>query len=742
LDVIEEWVWFYYNKGFSLIPAKSTNPPSVDNKKPNVPEWETYQSRRPTVEEIRGWLDKGLFGNIALIMGHVSGDMVAIDIDDSKIVFDLSIDLDKFMDEKGIWVQATGKENGYHLICKNIGDPGDLEKNKTVNLEYRANGGYIIACPSIHPNGKSYHYLNYDAMESLPDFKPWKVKDVYDDMVTRLYEKRGIKKVKADSPMNMDNIDADCIKNVFKGGLIEGKRNDTAYALANWYKNVKRNNPTEIRVMMANWNNRNNPPLEARELNPIITSALKTDKKIGCTRWNSLGFCPHDDKKECKFINKPKNKEETEETTKVTIEDTLYEQVYDPVTFETRFVYLNEGTVHYKDQVEYNSIKFIPINDRRAIEMGAIFFPDVPVDYGTLQELIIEINEFIHKYMDVSDLFQMFSAWYVVFSWVTDNINTVPYLRVVADFGTGKSRFLQTVGKICYKPMILAGATTVASMFRSIERWRGTLILEEYTPKESGEEEDETKILNCGFERGIPVTRCNKDKNCLEYFDCFGPKVISSRHEFKDAALNSRCLTEILKETNRKDIPILLPPEFYKRQQELRNKLLMFRLQHWQDVDPNKIQEVKFPDISKRLKQAFSSFVALFAHDEIAMEMFMDYVKLYNRKMIDEQSQSFDGCIVNAFFDLKNDGLPYVTSHMISEQMATKGVKDKEGNAISTRSIGRHLKTLGLETKPKCVDGKTSRVVVEEVNVLDTLKRKYVFEEVVDDSQKKIEGCL
>ena len=102
--------------------------------------------------------------------------------------------------------------------------------------------------------------------------------------------------------------------------------------------------------------------------------------------------------------------------------------------------------------------------------------------------------------------------------------------------------------------MVVAGATTTAVLFRSIEKWRGTLILEGYNPKESDEKEDETKILNCGFERFNPVLRCDKDTGKISPFDTFGPKVISCRGEFKDQALNSRCLTEILQETSRKDL--------------------------------------------------------------------------------------------------------------------------------------------------------------------------------------------
>lgn len=745
MDVIEEWVWFYYNQGFSIFPAKSTDPPSVDNKRPNIPTWRKYITQRPTKEEIQQWLNQGLFKNIAIVCGHVSGNIVVIDIDDAEIVPDLNLDLDKLIDEKGVWVQATGKEGRYHLISKHTGDPGGTVKDTLVHLEYRGNGAYIVACPSVHPSGKVYHFLNYEKPNDLPALKPCDVKSIFEDMVQRLYKERDIQVPTAPHAQG-EGTEANCIKLVFKGELTEGKRNDTAFALANWYKHIKKLNPTEIRTLLNIWNKKNKPPLPSSELNSIVTSAQKSEKSTGCKRLQELGFCPYKDMKDCLFLHPKKRGKKEEvpiiETTKLFNQGSLYEQVYDLVSFVPRFVYIDEGTIKYTDVIEYAGAKYVPVNDKKAVGMGAVYFPEKPIEYGALQDLIKEIDAFIYKYLDISDLFRMFSTWYIIFSWVTDNIHTVPYLRVIGDFGTGKTRFIHTVGRLCYKPMIIAGATTSASIFRSIERWKGTLLLEEYTPRESGEEEDEIKILNCGFERGTPVVRCNMDNQNgkLDYFDCFGPKIISSRREFKDQALNSRCFTEILTESNREDIPVLLPPSFFKEQQQLRNKLLMFRLLHWSDLDPDKIQELIFPDgISKRIKQAFSSFAILFSHDISAMDLFMAYIEQYNREIVEERSQSFDGLIINAFFDLKKEGCGFVTSNMISQKMCEKGTTNKTGDPISTRIIGRHLKTLGLSTKLKKIENRVNRTIVEDSKILDSLNRKYISHNVdFDDLQQKI----
>lgn len=77
---INNWIWFYYDQGFSIIPLKEKE------KRPNITSWKKYIQERPTKEEIQGWIDKKLFKNIGVVCGAVSDNLVVIDIDDKKII--------------------------------------------------------------------------------------------------------------------------------------------------------------------------------------------------------------------------------------------------------------------------------------------------------------------------------------------------------------------------------------------------------------------------------------------------------------------------------------------------------------------------------------------------------------------------------------------------------------------------------------------------------------------------------
>jgi hypothetical protein len=166
-------------------------------------------------------------------------------------------------------------------------------------------------------------------------------------------------------------------------------------------------------------------------------------------------------------------------------------------------------------------------------------------------------------------------------TWVFDAFNELGYLRFRGDYGTGKTRALLAIGSLCYKPFFASGASTVSPIFHVLEAFQGTLVLDEADLRFSDATADLTKILNNGNVVGLPILRTMSNRH-REFnpraFRVYGPKLVAMRHSFKDAALESRFLTE---ETSgralRADIPISLADSLQVEAQALRNKLLAWR---------------------------------------------------------------------------------------------------------------------------------------------------------------------
>jgi hypothetical protein len=214
---------------------------------------------------------------------------------------------------------------------------------------------------------------------------------------------------------------------------------------------------------------------------------------------------------------------------------------------------------------------------------SVVALPSGVGDFGDEAELVERVREFVHRYVDLPAEFEELAARYVLFTWVYDDFSEVPYLRVRGDYGTGKSRFLLAVGLLCYRATFASGASSVASLFRVMDAFRGTLLLDEGDFRFSDEKAEVTKILNNGHARGFPVLRTEQSGSTKEFspraFTVFGPKIIATRDVFQDRALESRCLTEVLHpKPMRSDIPLNLDDDFRNGARELRNCLLAFRL--------------------------------------------------------------------------------------------------------------------------------------------------------------------
>lgn len=419
-------------------------------------------------------------------------------------------------------------------------------------------------------------------------------------------------------------------------------------------------------------------------------------------------------------LNKKKDKpskEDTDEyiiyTSFINTGDKIYEQI------EGGYYIDSEGKAY--EEINIEGVKYRPIQGQELV-MNIVLLPKKIEYYGDILTLIEEIKVFIRKYYDCDEQYLLFSSWYVLLTWVYDRLSTINYLRAQGDFGTGKSRFADTVGRICYKPIIGSGAGSMAALKRMVKRWKGTVLTDEGDFREDDEKSMLVKFYNLGFEKNRYIYQCDKNNpDKIEFFDPYCPKIILTRGAFKDQALESRCLTHITKSTKRKDIPILLPDTFYEEQKRLRNKLLKFRFDSYYKINVDKVLEIDLGDIELRLKQAMIGFGSLFANIPEVIGQFKQFLCKYQQELIEERVGSFDGMIINALFNLVERGEIGITSKKILDEMRSI---NPEFN-VSDRTIGKHLKTLGIESKNRKEQGVQGRYIEFSDNLYDLFK-KYV----------------
>lgn len=301
---------------------------------------------------------------------------------------------------------------------------------------------------------------------------------------------------------------------------------------------------------------------------------------------------------------------------------TLVELLYDSIAHTTAFaVCLPDGSVRTEATLTLaTGERMVPYSPRNGlIASRSVLLPSDIGDFGDKGDLVDAVRAFIHRYVDLSPAFEEIATYYVLLTWVYDAFAELPYLRFRGDWGTGKTRALLTVGSLCYKPFFASGASTASPIFHILNRFGGTLVLDEADLRFSDATAELTKILNNGTVAGLPVLRTMTTRAREldpQAFNVFGPKLLGMREHFADRALESRFLTE---ETGqrllRADISISLPPQRHEEALALRNRLLAWRFRARNRVWADETRLV--PGIAPRLNQTASALLSII--DDVAV---------------------------------------------------------------------------------------------------------------------------
>lgn len=330
--------------------------------------------------------------------------------------------------------------------------------------------------------------------------------------------------------------------------------------------------------------------------------------------------------------------------------DTLIELVYDSEARKTGLVVSRFGglwNIEQEVRIETGEmlVPYSPGNN--LIVNNCVLLPSKPEEFVHKNELLADIQAFVHRYVDLSPLFEQIAVHYILLTWVYDAFNELGYLRLRGDYGTGKTRGLAVLGSLCYKGFFASGASTVSPIFHVLDSFAGTLIFDEADLPFSDAKADMVKVFNNGIMRGMPVLRTmvNRHKEFNpQAFKVYGPKIIAMRGSFEDRALESRFLTE---ETGtralRDDVPLYVPPSMQAEALQLRNRLLHFRLCNFFDIktDTTALME----GVEPRLNQTTLSLLSLVDDPEVRRAIQAALIE-ENANTLSERRETVEGAIL------------------------------------------------------------------------------------------------
>jgi len=142
----------------------------LKGKVPHI-KWLDNEKRRAGEFEFRKWLKAWPDMNLGVVTGSIS-NLVGLDFDGDVAV------CESMLAQQGISLPETTRvktRNGQHLWFQHPGVKVSstakiLSDGKGTNIDIRGDGGYVVAPPSVHPEGDRYVYLHQ--VDRLPQMPP------------------------------------------------------------------------------------------------------------------------------------------------------------------------------------------------------------------------------------------------------------------------------------------------------------------------------------------------------------------------------------------------------------------------------------------------------------------------------------------------------------------------------------------------------------------------------------------
>ena len=146
----------YARRGWAVFPLKGRN------KTPAVKGG--FKSAVTDVAQIGAWWSAHPQSNVGVATGYMSGGLLVVDIDvdpdTGEDGMEALRDWEREHGELPETVSAITGRGGYHLYYR-TGERIGCSANKELGVDIRCDGGFVVAPPSVHPNGNRYEWENH-----------------------------------------------------------------------------------------------------------------------------------------------------------------------------------------------------------------------------------------------------------------------------------------------------------------------------------------------------------------------------------------------------------------------------------------------------------------------------------------------------------------------------------------------------------------------------------------------------
>jgi hypothetical protein len=358
---------------------------------------------------------------------------------------------------------------------------------------------------------------------------------------------------------------------------------------------------------------------------------------------------------------------------------------------------------------------YVPIEKPPWLVPNAI--QDLNVDENSLYN---ELLEYLIEHLDLLDEMQYhILACFILASWRWEEFKTAPYLFFLGPPSSGKTRALECLHLLCYRA-IHAASITAPAMFRAIEAWHPTLLLDETEIYEGESAAEIRAVINAGYKQDAKVIRIEKvnEQPVLASFNVFSFKALAGTKELSNTIM-SRCIV-INMERNVRSVKMFLNME---KAAELRQKLLKYRMKYL-NLAESAVANNGFIFEDGRLAEMFHPLITV-APAEIK-EKLVEYAKKVYQTRLEEEKASLEAMVLEAILKAKTNNeneekieISYITD-LVNLNLPVK-------EQLKNCQVGRIAASLGFK-RTRGKEGK--RAIIWDNKLVARLLRRYLPEKL------------
>lgn len=296
----------------------------------------------------------------------------------------------------------------------------------------------------------------------------------------------------------------------------------------------------------------------------------------------------------------------------------------------------------------------------------------------------------------------MLSCWSLL-TYISPGLGAVPYVSVSGPHGSGKSKILELLQQVVFRPMSTS-STSEAAIFRSLHAFGHTALLDEAERLRDPEMQGVLSNLLAGYKRGGCATRCEAKGDgqiLLRTFNVFGCKAFAAINEVP-ATLASRCIAVPMFRSPKGSIkPRLRVDDDASLWQRLRDSLHILALEHGSEWLALPRRQDVVPEMSGRNFELWQPLLGLAAwFEDAGARGLLDLLRRHALHLIESSREAAtppdDEVLLQALARAVGSGI----APTAGELLATVGeVEPSLFKNWSARTVAARLKRYSLSSR-------------------------------------------